>query len=138
MWQYLLYELLTTAGWGRYASVFFNYFSHPGGTIRPWFAYTVTQCFIITQCGNCRIFLSLMFYVKSKSAVLTNCEVLNFDFMTFCTFWKMKLTKLTKFRAPKMAKIAVLGPLDSPNLISRKIWVTENSEISTLGPAKYL
>ena len=35
------YELLTTAGWGRYASVFFNYFSHLGGTIRPWFAYTV-------------------------------------------------------------------------------------------------
>ena len=53
-------------------------------------------------------------------------------FMKFCTDWRMKFTKLTKFRVPKKAKTAVLELLDSPKLISRKIWVIENHEISTL------
>ena len=39
----------------------------------------------------------------------------------------MQFTKSTKFRAPKMAKLAILELLDSPKLISRKIWVTEKS-----------
>ena len=53
-------------------------------------------------------------------------------FMIFCTFWRLKCAKLTKSRAPKMQKMPVLEYLDSLKLISRKIWVTENPEISTL------
>ena len=42
----------------------------------------------------------------------------------FCTFWRLKSTKLTQSRAPKMANLELL---DSPKLISRKIWVAERS-----------
>ena len=35
----------------------------------------------------------------------------------------LKSTKLTKFRAPKMAKIAFLELLQSPELVSRRIWM---------------
>ena len=53
--------------------------------------------------------------------------------MHFCTFWRLKVTKLTKFRAPIMAKKAVLKLLDSPKLISPKIWVWQkNPEMSPL------
>ena len=83
----------------------------------------------IPQCGNYRIFLSLRFYVKSK---LVNLRYSNLQFQAFqqivrlwiinlCTFWRLEFTKLTKFRAPNMAKTAVLELLDSPKLISRKI-----------------
>ena len=41
-------------------------------------------------------------------------------FLDFCTFWRLKCTKLKKFRA-------VLAFLDSPKLISRKIWMTGKS-----------
>ena len=41
--------------------------------------------------------------------------------MNICTFWRLQFTKLTKFRAPKIAKKLVLELLDSPKLISRKI-----------------
>ena len=59
----------------------------------------------------------------------THLEVLNFDLYEFFHF--LKFTKSTKFRTPKMAKTAVFSLLNSPKLISRKIWMTENSEIST-------
>ena len=42
-------------------------------------------------------------------------------FINFCTFWRLKLAK---FRAQK---VAVLGLLNFPKLISRKIWLTEKS-----------
>ena len=59
---------------------------------------------------------------SAKSAILTHSEALN-----FCTFWKLKFTKSTKFRAPKIAKMAVSELLVSPKLISRNIWVIEKS-----------
>jgi len=49
------------------------------------------------------------------------------EFWLFMTFWRLKFTKSTKLRAPKMAKMAVLELLKSPKLISRKIWVAEKS-----------
>ena len=45
----------------------------------------------------------------------------------FLHFYSLKLTKLTKFRAPKIAKKVILELLDSPKLISRQIWVAEKS-----------
>ena len=65
---------------------------------------------------------------------LQNCHFCTFRgsefwfFMTFCTFWRLELTKLTKFRALKWPKMAFLEPLDSLTLISRKIWVTEKTQ----------
>ena len=47
--------------------------------------------------------------------------------MNFCTFWRLKFTKWTKFTALKMAKTAVFALLESPNLISRKFRVIEKS-----------
>ena len=71
---------------------------------------------LINKCGNCRIFLSLRFYVKSKFAIIesqnlhifTNSDTLNFAFYEFLHFWRLKFTKPTKFRAPKVAKMAFL------------------------------
>ena len=47
-----------------------------------------------------------------KSAILTLLEVLNFAFCEFLHFMKAEITKLTKFRAPKMTKKADLDLLD--------------------------
>ena len=47
--------------------------------------------------------------------------------MNFCTFLRLKLTKWTKFTTPKMTKPAVFALLISTKLISRKIWVIQNS-----------
>jgi len=58
---------------------------------------------------------------NAKSAILTHLETLNFDLKNFCTSWRLKFSKLTKFRDPEIAKTAVLELLDSPKLISRKI-----------------
>ena len=52
--------------------------------------------------------------------------------MNFSTFEGWNVTQPTKFRAPKMAKTVVLELLIYPKLISRKIPVIENPEISTL------
>ena len=48
-------------------------------------------------------------------------------YMKFCTFWRLKFTKLSKFREQKMAKMAGLELLVSAKLISRKIWMREKS-----------
>ena len=53
-------------------------------------------------------------------------------FILFCTFWRQKITKLTKFRTRKKAKMAVLELLDSPKLNSLKSEWQKNTEISTL------
>ena len=85
--------------------------------------------FCETQCGNFMIFVSSRFYVKSILRIL---EVQNqpfyhiqrlwiLTFMNFCTFWRLKCTKWTKFAAPKVAKMAVFALLKSTNSISRKI-----------------
>ena len=48
-------------------------------------------------------------------------------FLNFCTFWRLKFPKSTKFGAPKMEKMAILQLGKSPKLISRKIRVIEKS-----------
>ena len=54
--------------------------------------------------------------------------------MYFCAFWRPIFTKLTTFRAPKMAIIQVSELIDFPKLISRKIWHTEKfCNIHTVG-----
>ena len=53
---------------------------------------------------------------SAKSAILTLLEALNFDFWEFLHFLKAEIAKLTKFRAPKMAKKAVLELPGSQNL----------------------
>jgi len=62
---------------------------------------------------------------NAKSDILTYLQVL--IFMNFCIFWRLEFTKSTKIRAPEIAKTAVLLLLDSPKLISRKIWMTEKT-----------
>ena len=47
--------------------------------------------------------------------------------MKLCTFWRLKFTNFTKSRPSKKAKTTVLELLDSPKLISRKIWVIGKS-----------
>jgi len=47
--------------------------------------------------------------------------------MNFCTFWRVKLTKLTKIRSPKFAYKAVFALQESSKLISHKNWVIEKS-----------
>ena len=42
-------------------------------------------------------------------------------FMYFCSFWRLKYTKLTKFTALEIAKTSVFALLNSPKLISHKI-----------------
>ena len=64
-----------------------------------------------------------------KSTALTHLKALDFDFLNFCTFWRQKLTKITKFRAPKIAKICIFETFTFSKLISRKIWITEKSWI---------
>ena len=85
----------------------------------------------IPQCGKCRNFLLLRFYVKSKLAIysIKNCYFSSFRhwiviFMTFYTFegWMKSTYQNTKFRGPKLTKLASLELLNSPKLISRKIW----------------
>ena len=49
----------------------------------------------------------------------------NLIFVNSWTFWWLKNTKLAKFRALKMSKTSFLELIDSPKLISRKIWVME-------------
>ena len=48
-------------------------------------------------------------------------------FMNVCKFWRVTFIWYAKFRAPRMAKTAILELPDSPKLISRKIWVTEKN-----------
>ena len=80
------------------------------------------------------IFLSLRIHVKSiLGGFYVEVQNLPFDHismlrivisMNFCTFWMLKSTKLTKVSVPKMAFFELL---DSPKLLSRKIWVIEKS-----------
>ena len=63
-----------------------------------------------------------------KSTALTHLKALDFDFLNFCTFWRVKLTKITKFRALEIAKMAILDILDSPKMISSKNLRQENLE----------
>ena len=56
-------------------------------------------------------------------------------FMNFCTFWRLNFNKLTKFRAPKVAKKQFsedVHLLDSSNWFHVKTEWYENSETSTM------
>ena len=64
---------------------------------------------------------------SAKSAIFTHLGLWILIFMNFFIFWRLKFTKSTKFRAPKMAKTAILELLNFQNLISRKIWLIEKS-----------
>ena len=46
----------------------------------------------------------------------------------FALFWRLNLTKVSQFKASILLKTAILDLPDSPKLISRKIWVTENPD----------
>ena len=63
----------------------------------------------------------------SKIAILTNWEALNFTFCDFLHFLNIEVYQINKIQSPKIIQIAVIELLDSPKLISRKIWVTEKS-----------
>ena len=100
------------------------------------FVYHVPN--VIYTCNGCHYFLSCTVWKfhdfsitqilreinfwgfrSAKSAILTHLEALN------CNFRSLKYVKSIKFRASKIIKMAFLALLHSPNLISRKIWVTE-------------
>ena len=83
-----------------------------------WFFHHILRETNFVDCGS------------AKSAILNTLEALNFDF--FALFWRMKLAKLTNSGPPKLLKRLVLELLDSPKLISRKIWVTEKYWIFNL------
>ena len=73
------------------------------------------------------IFLSLRFYVKSILGVL---EVQNLPFQNIWRLWILTFVNfctINKFKATKIVNMAVLELLDSPKLISRKIWMTQKS-----------
>ena len=57
----------------------------------------------------------------SKSVFLPHLEALNFDFYEFLHFFMVEIVRLTKFKAPKMAKTAVFEFQDSPKLMPSKI-----------------
>ena len=57
---------------------------------------------------------------NANSAVLTHLKALNFDSYEFLHFLNAINYKAAKFRAQKVAKIAILEVLVSPKLISRK------------------
>ena len=88
----------------------------------------------MSQCGNFMTFLSFRFSVKSIWGTLEVhiCHYNTFRgseiwfFMNFCTFWILIFTKLAKFTALKIAKMAFFELLQPSKSISRKIWVTEN------------
>ena len=88
------------------------------------YTHTVWKChdFSITQ--NLRE-INVWDSTSEKSVIWTYLEALNFDFFKLYTFGRLKSTKLTKLRAPKMQQMAGLEIHGSPQLISRKIWVTE-------------
>ena len=85
-----------------------------------------------TQCGNFRIFKQLRFYVKSLFGILEMQNLLftfrgSNDFYEFLHFMKAEIYQINKIQCPKIAKKEVLQFLNSPKLISRKIWMTEKS-----------
>ena len=47
-------------------------------------------------------------------------------------FLKAEIYQLTKFRTPEIAQTAIIELLDASKMISHKIWVTRNPEITTV------
>ena len=91
-------------------------FANPYSSWRHW-NWIVAK--IVHSVENYKFFLSFRFYVK--------CLFWNFLSSENSTFHKE-----SKFRSSKCVKMAVFGFLKCLKLISQKIWVEENPEISTL------
>ena len=76
----------------------------------------IPMLWLIAQCGNFMILLSFRFYVKSNLRIqeVQNLQFLHIlmlwilIFMYFCTFDRLKFTKLTKFRTQKLVNTEVL------------------------------
>ena len=86
---------------------------------------------IISHCGNCRIFISIRFYVKS---ILQNLEVLKLTFFAILgalnfisAFKKCKNAWKSKCRAYNCIKMADFALLEFSKSFSRNIWVIEKS-----------
>ena len=101
----------------------------PSSPILGWLTVWKFHDFSITQ-----ILRDINFWILEfqKFAIFTHSEALNFDFHEFLHLLKAETYQIAQFRAPKMAKMAFFELLHSTKLISRKIWVIENAEISTL------
>ena len=91
---------------------------------------TARSTMYFTQCGNFRTFLFFRFYVKSSSKTANFVIFWGSEFCYLVNFSLQKVQKKSqksKFRATKCAKMADFALLESPSLISRKIWVIEKS-----------
>ena len=85
-------------------------------------------------------FLPYRFYVTSIWVILKlqKLSLLPFQQLWILTFWKfltlqsVKLPKNQNSKLPKWLKWQILTFCYQPKMISRKIWVAENPEISTL------
>ena len=80
--------------------------------------------FSITQ-----IFREIDFWdsTSARSAIWTDLKALNFDFYAFLHPLKAEIRQKLKFRASKCVKITDFALLESPKLISCKIWVIQKS-----------
>ena len=68
-----------------------------------------------------------MLQVQNLPFLNTYLESLKFGFYKFLPFLKAEVYHINKIHSPKKGKLAVFEILDSPNLISRKISMTEKS-----------
>ena len=66
---------------------------------------------------------------SAKSAIFPILKTLNFPFYDFFTFLRLDFTKLSKFRARKMAKTSVLELLDPPILYDTPASETSQNEL---------
>ena len=89
---------------------------------------------ISSLCSNVRTFLSLRFSVKSilVQKLPFSWRLWILIFMNFGSFWSLKFTKFTNLEPLKCQKTADLELQEPPKMVSRKIWVSENSVIFTL------
>ena len=82
---------------------------------RNYIIFSMTQILREIKVGNSRVLQICHLQIE---------KLWNLKLWIFCLFWRLKFTKLTHFRASRMAKVSVVGLLDSPKLISRKILVS--------------
>ena len=58
---------------------------------------------------------------SAKCSILTQLQAPNSDFMNLSTFCRLEFTKLTKFKARKLAETAISALQESQKLILHKI-----------------
>ena len=96
--------------------VFSDYENHHCNYSQPIVSFLQPLC--LAQCGNCKLFVSLKFFVKSNLAILGSQKL---PFWAFSTFANVEFHQNSKLRTFKTVTIAVFELLTLPNLISRKI-----------------